>query len=75
MDHEIDDSGAANMLLRGDKGMKLILYKEHELCLCLIEPHTIRQDRDGWYHREHSQPAIQLELHHYTENTDSLPFS
>lgn len=72
MDHEIDDSGAANMLFRDDKGMKLILYKEHELCLCLKSPTLCDRTETAGATENTASLPVQLELHHYTENTDSL---
>lgn len=72
MDHEIDDSGAANMLFRDDKGMKLILYKEHELCLCLKSPTLYDRTETAGATENTASLPVQLELHHYTENTDSL---
>lgn len=66
MGHEIDDSGAANTLFRDDKGMKLILYKERELCLCLRSPTLYdRTETAGATENTDSLP-VQLELHHYT---------
>lgn len=72
MDHEIDDSGAANMLFRDDKGMKLILYKEHELCLCLKSPTLCDRTETAGATENTASLPVQLELYHYTENTDSL---